>query len=179
MTRRPGVESEQTADGRRGADSSKRGRAVPAALVVPRVHEAAEPRLDLEAHDVGIEHGTAREAFRFRRREHRRHERRARMRQRHEAHVVIVERVRGRAVGQRRAAHAGPVRRPEDAAGITAFRRHHLPDDEARRFRNAGQSDADCIEHGNRGARVCAGRGRGLADEVSEPCSRSRGLAHE
>jgi hypothetical protein len=36
---------------------------VPAALVVPRVHEAAEPRLDLEAHDIGVEDGASREAF--------------------------------------------------------------------------------------------------------------------
>ena len=57
-----GVEAEQAADRRRGANRAERGRAVPAALVVARIHQAAEPRLDLETDDVGVEHGRAREA---------------------------------------------------------------------------------------------------------------------
>ena len=86
----------------RGADRAERRRAVPAALVVSRVHRAAEPRFDLEADDVGVEQrrrpsapATSAAASAAG------DERRARMRERHEAHVVVVERVRGGAVGER------------------------------------------------------------------------------
>ena len=84
------------------AEGAERRRAVPAALIVARIHQPAEARLDLEADDVRVEHRAAGRARDLAGREHRRHERRARMRERHEAHVVEVERVRGRAVGERR-----------------------------------------------------------------------------
>ena len=54
----------------------------------------------LEAHDPRVQQRSARSAGPLAGRERRRHQRCARMRERHEAHVVVVERVRGRAVGE-------------------------------------------------------------------------------
>ena len=103
---RAGVETEQARRGGRRADRAERRRAVPAALIVARVHRAAQPPFELEADDVGVEQRAAGRARDFRGGQRRGDERRARMRQRHEAHVVVVERVRRGAVGQRGVARA-------------------------------------------------------------------------
>ena len=114
------VQTEQPRRRRGGADRAERRRAVPAALIVPRVHRASQPRLDLEADDVRVEQRAARGAGDFGRGERRRDQRRARMRERDEAHVVVVERVRGGAVGQRRIAGAGAGGEAQDRARALA-----------------------------------------------------------
>ena len=75
------------------------------------------------------------------------------MRQRHEAHVVVVERVRGGAVGERRV--AGARRAARCRARGTGRRRRAVDDalDDARgRLGGAGQRHADRVEQRARAA---------------------------
>ena len=152
MPGRGGVESQHPRDGRRRANRAQRRRAVPAALVVPRVQRPTESRLHLEADDVGVENGGSTRAGQLHRREQRRHQRRARMRERHEAHVVEVERVRGGTVGQRRRARAGTLIRADDRARVAALDRDLFADDAARGLGTPGQRHADGVEKRRRRA---------------------------
>ena len=85
------------------ADRPERRRAMPAALIVSRIHRAVRVALRLRnqrrtrrARRGPDERATSPAASDGR------HEGRARVRERHEAHVVVVERVRRGAVGERR-----------------------------------------------------------------------------
>ena len=84
-----------------GADRADGRRAMPPVLVVRWVHRDAEDGLHLEAGDIPLEQTPASRAGDFPGGERGCHERRARVRERHPAHVVEVERVGRRAVGQR------------------------------------------------------------------------------
>src|SRR5262245_7649524 len=95
-----GIEAEYTSSACGRTDCAERGGAVPATLIVPRIHQPAESRLDLEADDVRVEYRAAGYAGQLAGGEDGRYKRRTRMRERHETHVVVVERVRGGAVGE-------------------------------------------------------------------------------
>src|SRR5581483_12420319 len=87
-----GIEAKHTSGGGGRADGADGGGAVPAALViVARVHDAAQAALDLEADDVGVQQRSAGGVRQLGCGDGRRHERAAGMRQRDEAHVVVVE----------------------------------------------------------------------------------------
>ena len=162
------------ADGRGGADRPERGRAVPAALIVARIHRAAEPRFDLESDDVGVEQRAAGGAGQLRRREHRRHQRRARMRERDEAHVVVVERVRGGAVGERRVRARSPRRGARDDDTACAPARLAIArrlDDAARRLRRAGERARRPCRGAARPRRHCRRAARASSRAASPSCS--------
>ena len=84
------VELQEAGHRRRGSDRSERRGAVPPPLIVARVHHPAEPCLDLESDDVSVDEARAGCTVQFDGGQQRRHERRARMRERHEAHVVAT-----------------------------------------------------------------------------------------
>ena len=174
----------------RGADRPERRRAVPAALIVARVHRAAEPPFDLEADDVGVE-----QRARPTRRRLRpppappapaaRSDARARR--------STCRRSRARA---RRCRWPAPRRRRWRASAVPRTRaRRRCPrpsidalDDARGRLGRAGQRDADRVEHARvrRAARASAGgvarRRRSRAERSSArltarlPCVAASGL---
>ena len=125
---------------------------------------------DLEADDVGVEQRAAGRAGQLGRRQRRRDERRARMRERDEAHVVVVERVRGGAVGERR------VRRADARSAVPSTRhgrrrrrpRRRCWTMRAGRLGRAGERHADRVETRapRRRARAVGRRRRAGHDEV-------------
>jgi len=134
-----------------------RRRAVPSALViVARVHHFAEPAFELEAHHVSVEQRAARTAGQLTGRQCGRQQRAARMRQRHEAHVVEVERMCGHAVGHRRPARARPDAGSEHQARTASFVLSHRLHGARGRFDGARQRDAHRVA--NRRRRLLAGR---------------------
>ena len=146
-----GVESEEARGAGGGADRAERRRAVPAALVVARVHQPAQARLDLEADDVGVEHRTAGRGGQLGGRENRRHQRRARVRERDEAHVVVVERVRGGAVGERGVGRGRAAAHSPDGTGRACRQRDGLADGASGGLDRSRQRDADRVDDGHRG----------------------------
>ena len=150
------LEAEETR--RRGsrAERSERRGAVPSAPIVPRVHRAPQARLDFESDDVGLEQRAARCVGELGRREAGGDERRARVRERDEAHVVEVVRVRRGAIRQRRRRGARAEVRAENPAPAAAclcdggalFGGDDLLDDPCGRFGCAGEHHADRVEDG-------------------------------
>jgi hypothetical protein len=147
-----------------------------------RVHQPPEPRFDFKSHDVGVENRSSGRAVRFARRQHGRDQRRARVGERDEAHVVVVERVRGGTVGQCRVGSGGAQTGADDDTTFGVAGANHLRqgyggppkpwakaedpasmklkrglNDACHRFDGAGQRDADRIEQGGRGARTSGG----------------------
>ena len=100
------------------------------------------------------------------------------MRERDEAHVVVVERVRGGAVGERRVAGARRAARcPNTRHGAAAVCRDHALDDARGRLGGAGQRHADRVEHAPRRARraprpAARAARRTRRDVTSRSCSR-------
>ena len=66
----------------------------------------------------------------------------ARMRERHEAHVVVIERMRGHAISNRGVVCARLKTRAEHAAGPFAFSSDGVSDDAGRGLRHAGKNHA-------------------------------------
>ncbi len=93
----------------------------PRSMIVTRIHHVAQPALELESDDVGIEQCDRRRLRELACGEERGHEHTARMSERHEAHVVVVERMRGHAVGERRESGARVERCSEDTALAGTF----------------------------------------------------------
>ena len=162
------IETEQPRRSGGSADGAQRRRAVPSALIVARIHRAAQPPFQLEADDVGVEQRAAGRVGNLGRRQHRRHQRRARMGQRHETHVVVVERVRRRPVGQRGVARRRPKRGPEHMAGSAGLPLHHLLHDPRGRFGGAGQRHANGVEQRARRCGPRGGRRRPGGDKATQ-----------
>ena len=169
-SRRPGVEPHDAGRGGGGADGADGRGAVPAPLVVGRVHHGAERALHLEADDVGVEQLAPRGSGRLAGRQSGRDERRARMRQRHPAHVVEVERVGGGAVGERGIAGPGRQVGPEHGAGArSAVGPRHPLHAAGGRLPRPGEGDPDRVLHGVARRRAGGGRHFGRRDEPGEP----------
>ena len=98
------------------------------------------------------------------------------MRERHEAHVVVVEGVGGDAVGERRIARAGPFGRARMWQGarfsdLTIVRTIIA----GGRFERSRQRDADRVAHGVCGAVACPVARRGVHDELCDGRRQVRG----
>ncbi len=156
------------------ADGAERRRAVPAALVVTRIHRDAEARLDLESDDVCVEDRCARRRRRARRPRARRRRaarsgaraRRSTCRRKSSACAAVP--LASAAFGGRCAA----ARADYDgcAAAVAGDRRPHDP---RGRFARAGQRDADRVEHGSRRAAPRRRRRRAGRDEFGKPLRRA------
>ena len=170
-SRRLGVEPHDARRRGGGADGADGRGAVPTLLVMGRVHHQAEGAFDLETDDVGIQQRPSGGVGRLARGQSRGDQRCARMRQRHPAHVVEVERVGGGAVGERGVGRTGGQVRAEHAAcapaPVAVGERDPLHD-AGGRLPGAGQRDADRVL--DRIPRRGAGGGRNLdrRDEVGE-----------
>ena len=125
---------------------------MPSALVVAGIHRAAQPAFDFESDDVGVEERATRRVDQFRGGERRGDERRAGMRERHEAHVVEVQRVGGGAVRQCRTSRRCAQCRADDAARIATLSANDLLDDSSGRLGCASEHDPDRIQTGGRSA---------------------------
>src|SRR5262245_57823773 len=118
---------------------------MPSALVVPRIHRAPEAPFDFEADDVRVEERAARGISKFSSRESRSHERCARMRERHETHVVEIQRVCRGAIREGGGIGAGTrVRAKHSARSACAWRDDALHD-AGGRFANTSKRDTDSI----------------------------------
>ena len=103
--RRCRIEPQQVAGRGRCADSAVGRRVVPAPGVVRRAHEAADPTLGLEARGERLDQALAVDAGVFAERQHGRRDRHGRVTTHREIDVVEVERMRHRAIEQRRLPH--------------------------------------------------------------------------
>src|SRR5215831_6426151 len=98
------------------------------------------------------------------------------MGERHEAHVVEVERMRRGAVGERGVRGAGSRRRPKYNALPAAARSERFANDPRRGLVGARQGDADGVEHGRSRSRARVRGRRPGRDETTE--ARDRCLHH-
>src|SRR5579864_8844312 len=92
--------------GGRAEHAERRGR-VPALFVMMEMDAAGDPRLGLEAGDIGRDEGLAVAILLVREREDRRQDRRRGMPAQRVADIVEIERMRGGTVDQRRIERAG------------------------------------------------------------------------
>ena len=95
-------------------------------------------------------------------------ERRARVRQRDEAHIVVVVRMRGGAVREGGTRRGRAQRRPQNAAWPGAVGCHHLLDDMADGFGRAGQRDPDRVDQRARRDGARGWRRRRIDDKAAE-----------
>src|SRR5690349_17665903 len=120
---------------------------MPAALMVMTgVHDHAKPTLDLEADDVRVEECACVRTADLSRREECGHEDAARMCERYEAHVVVIERVRGNAVGKRRIRGARGDGRADDSTVTCAFVLRERLRDACGRLTSTSQHDSGRID---------------------------------
>src|ERR1700722_7946446 len=103
------------ARGSRSEDAQRRGR-VPAFFVMVEMDAARDPRLGLEPRDIGGDEGGSGAVFGLSEREQRRQDRRRGVAAERIADVVEIERMRRRAVDQRRVEWARAQVAPEDQA---------------------------------------------------------------
>ena len=126
---------------------------MPSALVVvARVHHVAETAFELEPDNVRVQERAAGGVCCFTGGENRGDERAARVRERNKAHVVIVERVRGNAVGEGRSIRPCRLACPQNLAVAAAFRSGHLLNHPGGRLDRARQDDADGVAYRCSGA---------------------------
>ena len=137
-----GVEAAQRGAGRGRADGAEDARGVPALLVVLVGIAALQVGPHLVARDVGRRHLRAARLQRLALRQDGRHQHRARMAA--QRHIVVVERVRGRAVdpGRLRRRHALAH---QVEAGVSRRRRQRLQQDPRRVLDAAGDHGADAV----------------------------------
>jgi len=103
------------------------------------------------------------------------------MRQRHETHVVVIQRVRGRAVRQGRIRPARAPRRPQHPARPLSVLFDDALDDSRRRLGGAGEGHTDRVEQRARGRDARRDRRLGRRDEIGKgqrdaPCVAVSGL---
>ncbi len=147
--RRPRILPQQPGRRRRGANAAETAGRVPSALVVGRIHDATEHRLDLEADAIGVEQCGTAGVGELGHRQPGRDQWRARMRHGHEAHVIEVQGVSGGAVGESRPAGAGPLARTQHSApGRAALGPSHVAHQPRGRLYRPGQGNPDGVEHG-------------------------------
>ena len=170
-----GRQSERARRRRRRAERADRRRAVPSTLViVARVHHLAKAALELESDDIGFEQRRPARMRDFTRRENGGNQRAARMRERHEAHVVEVERVSGDAVRERRPARARSGLGADHDARARSFGNRDRLGRPRDRFDGARQRDADGVANRRRRARQRRRRRHSGRNEFSKPF----GVAH-
>ena len=147
---RPRLEPDHASGGRRRAERANRGSAVPAAaVIVARVHHGARAGIRARSRPRSRRAHAAGRTGPLAGGESRRDERAARMRHRHETHVVVVERVSRDAVGHRRIGRAGRAACAEDVTAARAADEH--ANDARGRLDGAREDDADRVTHGRGG----------------------------
>jgi len=141
-----GVKPHQPAARRGGAEHAQgRGR-VPALFVMVKIDAAGDPRLGLEAGDVGADEILSAAVEHLTEREQRRDQRRRGVPAHRVADIVEIERVRRGAVDQRGVERRCPAVAAEDQA-CAAAGADHAGDDRGTRLAGAGEGDADRVEN--------------------------------
>ena len=163
------VEAEHVAGGGGDAECPHGGGRVPALIVVvevDRVQRAPQPDLGLDADDIGGDqllagHRLAVRLAQLGQREQGRHQWRRMMSALGLVDVVVVERVRGHAIDQRRIERAGPAVGAENEAWPRRLGDpRRIEQDLAARLGDAGQRHRDRVDDGR------AGRGQGLRRDL-------------
>src|SRR5688572_1090854 len=90
------------------------------------------------------------------------------MRERHEAHVVVIERVRRGSVRQRRARGTRAGGSAEHLADASTFAGHDALHNPARRFTRSGENDTNGVEHGRSRASTSLSRRRRADHEFTQ-----------
>ena len=145
------IQSQKTRSGRGGAERTDRRRAVPSPLViVTGIHHQPQPAFDLEPDNIGIEHVTPRGAGQLSCSQSRRHESATGMSERNKAHVVVVVRVCGNAIGHGGFTCAHPKPGTEHPAGSMTFGSQGVSDDDSRGLPHAGKNNAHRVADSHR-----------------------------
>ena len=149
VDRARGVEAEDLRAGRDGAEDARHRGDVEAAVVRRLPERGAHTARDLVAGGERLEEPRARRALLLRHRERGGNHRRARMERAEQVRVVEIERVRERAVQQRRVLERVAARLADDSArpGPRRERKHGLPERPARLGLHGGERrDPDKVE---------------------------------
>ena len=138
-------------------------------LIVLRVHDVSKPAFQLEPDNVSIHERAARRMRQLGGCERSRHETATGMRQRHETHVVEIERMRGHTVGQRSQVRARELTRPENSTRAASIFDGHRLHDTRRRFDNARQNHTNRVPDRNGSSFARRGERRGTGNKFGNP----------